>query len=132
MGHYSISSYDSKCVCMDHGNRNNAQTWGYAFNTSNTLHHCFNNALVHYQMLIWLVNAEVAQMVNAVPPPQMCHTETPTPPAPFSHNQYCDSSTEHAPSLLPIMLDESTPINRRNFKNAQEPPAFGIDANDTI
>ena len=100
---------------------------GYAFNTSDSLHHHFNNALVHYKMLIQLVNAEVVQMVNAVPPPQMCHTETPTPPASFSHNQYCDSSTEHAPSLLPITLDESTPINGRKYQNACEPPAFGFD-----
>src|SRR5260370_35407415 len=81
---------------------------GYAFNASDSLCCHFNNALVHYQILIQLVDAEVAQMVNAVPPPQMHHTETPTPPASFSHNQYCDSSTEHAPSLLPIMLDQST------------------------
>src|SRR5260221_9203865 len=28
MGHNSISSYGSKCVCMDHDNRNNAQMRG--------------------------------------------------------------------------------------------------------
>ena len=45
---------------------------GYAFNTSDSLHRCFNNPLVHYQILIQLVDAEAAQMVNAVPPPQSC------------------------------------------------------------
>src|SRR5260370_4945539 len=56
-----------------------------------------------------------------------CIIQKPLLPASFSHNQYCDSSTEHAPSLLPITLDESTPINRRKYQNAHEPPAFGFD-----
>src|SRR5260370_18512393 len=48
-------------------------------------------------------------------------------PASFSHNQCCDSSTEHAPSLLLITLDEITPIDRRKYQNAHEPLAFGFD-----
>src|SRR5258705_9832128 len=82
---------------------------GYAFDTSDSLHHHFNNALMHYQMLIQLVNAEMGQMVNAIPSP--------------SQNQHCDDMIPP----LPITLDESTPINGRKYQNAHQPPTFSFD-----
>src|SRR5258705_9154047 len=82
---------------------------GYAFDTSDSLCCCFNNALMHYQMLIRLVNAEMGQMVNVIPSP--------------SQNQHCDDMIP----LLPIMLDESTPINGRKYQNAHQPPTFSFD-----
>src|SRR5258708_27214244 len=41
---------------------------GYSFRKSHSFHHRFNNALVHYQMLIQLVEAEITQMTNGVHP----------------------------------------------------------------
>src|SRR5260221_2165558 len=75
---------------------------GYAFDTSDSLHCHFNNALMHYQMLIRLVDAEMGQMVNAI------HCDDMIPP-------------------FPIMLDESTPINGRKYQNAHQPPTFSFD-----
>src|SRR5258708_20315436 len=42
---------------------------GYAFDTSDSLRCRFNNAFMHSQMLIRLVNAHICQMVNAIPSP---------------------------------------------------------------
>src|SRR5258708_3779020 len=64
---------------------------------------------MHYQMLIQLVNAEMGQMVNAIPSP--------------SQNQHCDDMIPP----FPIMLDESTPINGRKYQNAHQPPPFSFD-----
>src|SRR5258705_10872601 len=82
---------------------------GYAFDTSDSLRHRFNNALMHYQMLIRLVDAEMGQMVNAIPSP--------------SQNQHCYDMIP----LFPIMLDESTPIDGRKYQNAHQPPTFSFD-----
>src|SRR6266436_1716940 len=41
---------------------------GYLFRKSHSFCHRFNNALVHYQMLIRLVEAEMTQMTNGVHP----------------------------------------------------------------
>ncbi len=64
---------------------------------------------MHYQMLIQLVDAEMGQMVNAIPSP--------------SQNQHCDDMIP----LFPITLDESTPINGRKYQNAHQPPTFSFD-----
>ena len=64
---------------------------------------------MHYQMLIQLVNAEMGQIVNAIPSP--------------SQNQHCDDMIP----LLPITLYESTPINGRKYQNAHQPPTFSFD-----
>src|SRR5258707_3431647 len=64
---------------------------------------------MHYQMLIRLVNAEMGQIVNAIPSP--------------SQNQHCDDMIP----LLPITLYESTPINGRKYQNAHQPPTFSFD-----
>src|SRR5260221_1560092 len=69
---------------------------GYAFDTSDSLHCHFNNA-------------EMGQMVNAIPSP--------------SQNQHCDDMIP----LFPIMLDESTPIDGRKYQNAHQPPTFSFD-----
>ena len=82
---------------------------GYAFDTSDSLHCRFNNALMHYQMLIQLVDAEMGQMVNAIPSP--------------SRNQHCDDMIPP----FPITLDESTPMDGRKYQNAHQPPTFSFD-----
>src|SRR6266436_1267720 len=64
---------------------------------------------MHYQMLIRLVNAEMGQMVNAIPSP--------------SQNQHCDDMIPP----FPITLDESTPIDGRKYQNAHQPPTFSFD-----
>src|SRR5260370_41086799 len=42
---------------------------GYHFKTANSFCHCFNNALVHYQLLIRIIDAEVNHMADSVPIP---------------------------------------------------------------
>src|SRR5258708_29494806 len=41
---------------------------GYSFRKSHSFHHHFNNALIHYQMLIQLVEAEMTWITNGVHP----------------------------------------------------------------
>src|SRR5260370_32980089 len=42
---------------------------GYHFKTANSFRHHFNNALVHYQLLIRIVDAKVNRMADSVPIP---------------------------------------------------------------
>src|SRR5260370_11828288 len=44
---------------------------GYHFKTANSFHHRFSNALVHYQLLIRIIDAEVNRMADFVPIPAM-------------------------------------------------------------
>src|SRR5258708_36470157 len=80
---------------------------GYSFRKSHSFCCHFNNALIHYQMLIQLVEAEMTRMTNGHPsaPPDEAATGT------------------TAAGIAPT-LDKLTPIDARQYCNACDPPNF--------
>jgi hypothetical protein len=87
---------------------------GHYFVTGDSFRRRFANALTHYQILVRLVNAEVSQMVD-------CSRAAP------SLNQDHDGAPLPPPLPTP-KLDESTPVNEREYTNAQSvPPSSDID-----
>src|SRR6266436_5657666 len=81
---------------------------GYLFRKSHSFCHRFNNALVHYQMLIRLVEAEMTQMTNGVHPLA-------------SSDEAATGTT--AAGITPT-LDKLTPIDARQYCNACDLPNF--------
>ena len=81
---------------------------GYSFRKSHSFRRRFNNALVHYQMLIRLVEAEMTRMTNGVHPSA-------------SSDEAATGTT--AAGITPT-LDELTPIDARQYCNARDPPNF--------
>src|SRR5260221_8014051 len=81
---------------------------GHSFRKSHSFHHHFNNALVHYQMLIQLVEAEMTQMTNGVHPSA-------------SSDEAATGTT--AAGITPT-LDELAPIDACQYCNACNPPNF--------
>src|SRR5258708_12357323 len=81
---------------------------GYSFRKSHSFHCRFNNVLVHYQMLIQLVEAEMTQMTNGVHPSA-------------SSDEAATGTT--AAGITPT-LDKLTPIDARQYCNAHDPPNF--------
>src|SRR5260370_10143830 len=81
---------------------------GYSFRKSHSFHCCFNNVLIHYQMLIRLVEAEMTQMTNGVHPSA-------------SSDEAATGTT--AAGITPT-LDELTPIDAHQYCNAHGLPNF--------
>src|SRR5258707_1838885 len=81
---------------------------GYSFRKSHSFCHHFNNVLVHYQMLIRLVEAEMTWMTNGVHPSA-------------SSDEAATGTT--AAGITPT-LDELTPIDACQYCNACNPPNF--------
>src|SRR5260370_1731352 len=81
---------------------------GYSFRKSHSFCCRFNNALVHYQMLIRLVEAEMTRMTNGV------HSSA-------SSDEAATGTT--AAGITPT-LDKLTPIDARQYCNACNPPNF--------
>jgi hypothetical protein len=71
---------------------------GYYFATGDSFRRRFANALAHYQQLVRLVDAEVEKMVNC------------------GRDGHCEASVT---STLVPKLDEKTPVNERQYLNAQ-------------
>src|SRR5260370_20141228 len=81
---------------------------GYSFRKSPSFCHHFNNVLVHYQMLIRLVEAEMTRMTNGVHPSA-------------SPNEAATGTTAAG---ITLTLDELTPIDARQYCNAHNLPNF--------
>src|SRR5258708_6978852 len=81
---------------------------GYLFRKSHSFCCCFNNALVHYQMLIQLVEAEMTQMTNGVHP--LASSD--------------EAATGTTAAGITLTLDELTPIDARQYYNAHDLPNF--------
>src|SRR5260370_13817065 len=81
---------------------------GYSFRKSHSFHCRFNNVLIHYQMLIRLVEAEMTQMTNGVHPSA-------------SSDEAATGTT--AAGITPT-LDELTPIDAHQYCNAHGLPNF--------
>ncbi len=81
---------------------------GYSFRKSHSFHHCFNNALIHYQMLIRLVEAEMTRMTNGVHPSASSD----------------EAATGTTAAGITLTLDELTPIDAHQYCNAHDLPNF--------
>src|SRR5260370_2823150 len=81
---------------------------GYLFRKSHSFHHHFNNVLVHYQMLIRLVEAEMTWMTNGVHPSASSD----------------EAATGTAAAGITLTLDELTPIDACQYCNAPALPNF--------
>src|SRR5260370_31744745 len=123
------------------------QCEGYHFKTANSFCCHFNNALVHYQLLIRIVNAKVNRMADSVPIPAMllspgaallAEASQGTVPNPDSLSATPDSVPHsiNAPdeahitpmnsttSKIHVSLDECTLIDERQYRNAHSSPIF--------
>src|SRR5258708_8577152 len=81
---------------------------GYSFRKSHSFHHCFNNVLIHYQMLILLVEAEMTQMTNGVHPSASSD----------------EAATGTTAAGITLTLDKLTPIDACQYCNAHDLPNF--------
>ena len=81
---------------------------GYLFRKSHSFCHHFNNVLIHYQMLIRLVEAEMTRMTNGVHPSA-------------SSDEAATGTT--AAGITPT-LDKLTPIDAHQYCNACDLPNF--------
>src|SRR5258707_13349103 len=81
---------------------------GYSFRKSHSFHHRFNNALVHYQMLIRLVEAEMTRMTNGVHP--LASSD--------------EAATGTTAAGITLTLDKLTPIDAHQYCNAHNLPNF--------
>src|SRR5258708_7795444 len=81
---------------------------GYSFRKSHSFHHRFNNALIHYQMLIRLVEAEMTWMTNGVHPSASSD----------------EAATGTTAAGITLTLGELTPIDAHQYCNACDPPNF--------
>src|SRR5260370_7691617 len=81
---------------------------GYSFRKSHSFHHRFNNVLIHYQMLIRLVEAEMTQMTNGVHPSASSD----------------EAATGTTAAGITLTLDELAPIDACQYCNARNPPNF--------
>src|SRR5258708_4836845 len=114
----SLVMLDLACMLFLHM-ASNVQAWadtveimlkhqGYSFRKSHSFCCHFNNALVHYQMLIQLVEAEMTRMTNGVHPSA-------------SSDEAATGTT--AAGITPT-LDKLTPIDARQYCNAHDLPNF--------
>src|SRR5260370_4604376 len=120
---------------------------GYHFKTANSFCHCFNNVLVHSQLLIRIDNAKVNHMADSVPIPAMllspgvalsAEASQGTVPNPDSLSATPDSVPHsiNAPDeahiapmnstnlKIHVSLDECTPTDERQYQNAPLSPIF--------
>src|SRR5258708_32047324 len=81
---------------------------GYSFRKSHSFRHRFNNVLIHYQMLIRLVEAEMTQMTNGVHP--LASSD--------------EAATGTTAAGITLTLDELTPIDACQYCNAPDLPNF--------
>src|SRR5258707_11032200 len=81
---------------------------GHSFRKSHSFHHCFNNALVHYQMLIRLVEAEMTQMTNGVHPSASSD----------------EAATGTTAAGITLTFDKLTPIDAPKYCNVSNLPNF--------
>src|SRR5260370_31861567 len=75
---------------------------GYLFRKSHSFHHHFNNVLIHYQMLIQLVEAEMTQMTNGVHPSASSD----------------EAATATTSSGITLTIDQLTPIADHHYCTA--------------
>src|SRR5260370_31561882 len=120
---------------------------GYNFQSGNSFCHHFNNALVHYQLLVHLVEAEMKHMTD-----ELCPTIDPsksvTTFGPLSRMAGCPDTSSlvvslgasgvlpglDSMSLAPVAglwtpnpkLDETTPIAKWNYSNAHKALKFSV------
>ena len=120
---------------------------GYHFKTANLFHCHFSNTLVHYQLLIRIIDTKVNCMADSVPIPAMllssgaalsAEASQGTVPNPDSLSATPDSVPHsiNAPdeahitpmnstnSKIHVSLDECTPIDERQYQNAHLSPIF--------
>src|SRR5258708_32611759 len=81
---------------------------GYSFRKSHSFRCRFNNALIHYQMLIRLVEAEMTRMTNGVHP--LASSD--------------EAATGTTAAGITLTLDELTPIDAHQYCNAHDLPNF--------
>ena len=83
---------------------------GFSFQVHDSLWHCFANALIHYQLLIQEVDAEVQRLAHVT-------------------LRSVDSETELDDDALgALRLDESTPLKSRKYINAQHTTSIPKEA----
>src|SRR5260370_39342026 len=116
---------------------------GYYFKTANSFHCCFSNMLVHYQLLIRIIDAEVNCMADSVPIPAtllspevaltaeasqgMLSNPNSLSATPDSINAPAEAQitpTNSANSNIHISLDEYTLIDERQYWKAHSSPIF--------
>ena len=123
------------------------QCEGYHFKTANLFCCHFNNVLVHYQLLIRIVNTKVNHMADSVPisatllspgAALLAEASQGTVPNPDSLSATPDSVPHsiNAPdeahitpmnstnSKIHVSLDECTLIDERQYRNAHSSPIF--------
>src|SRR5260370_34221153 len=116
---------------------------GYHFKTANSFCHCFSNALIHYQLLIRIIDMEVNHMADSVPIPAMLlspgaalmaeasqgmlsnpNSLSATPDSINAPAEAHITPMNPANSNIHISLDEYTPIDERQYWNAHLSPIF--------
>src|SRR6266850_1626747 len=122
---------------------------GYHFKTANSFHRCFNNALVHYQLLIRIVDAEVNRMADSVPIPatllspgvalsaeasqgtvpnldSLSATPDSVPHSINAPDEAHITPMNSTNSKIHVSLDECTPIDERQYWNVHLSPICPI------
>src|SRR5260370_6450769 len=120
---------------------------GYHFKTANPFRHHFNNALVHYQLLIRIVNAKVNRMADYVPIPatllspgaalsaeasqgtvpnldSLSATPDSVPHSINAPDEAHITPMNSTNSKIHVSLDECTLIDERQYQNAHSSPIF--------
>ena len=91
---------------------------GYIFETSNSFHHHFNSALVHYQLLIGLVDAEMRCMTDELHTPSPVTFTTPV------SNGGIQIPSPVQPDTMP-KLNDTSPIDACQYRSTRSSPTFG-------
>src|SRR5260370_3810916 len=119
------------------------QCEGYHFKTANLFHCCFSNALVHYQLLIRIIDTKVNCMADFVPIPAtllspgvaltaeasqgMLSNLNSLSATPDSINAPAEAHitpTNPSNPNIPISLNEYTLIDERQYWKAHSSPIF--------
>ncbi|KAF8326594.1 uncharacterized protein EI90DRAFT_2929882 [Cantharellus anzutake] len=110
------------------------QREGHHFGTASSFRRRFSNSLVHYQLLIRLVDAEMDRMASAIPiPPRLLpgHLREPSSPPSVSNclpESDMDVDPSHPDPKIPSDLTSSIPsntsIDAREYRNAHTSPTF--------
>ena len=83
---------------------------GYVFETSNSFRCRFNNALIHYQLLIGLVDAEMRRMTDELRTPSPVTSTTP-----ISNGGIRIPSPVQPDTML--KLDDTSPVDARQYRS---------------
>ena len=90
---------------------------GYVFETSNSFRRCFNNALVHYQLLIGFIDAEMRCMTDELHAPSPVTFTTPI----SNGGIWIPSPVQ--PDTMP-KLDDTSPIDAHWYCSVHSSPTF--------